>query len=265
MKRSTNIISGILFIILLIPCSCKNESDEFGKDDAIPYNELINILTDLYIADGLLNHNPIRSVYSEKDTTENYHDVIAKFGYSKYDVDESINYYFVEHPKKLEEIYDKVIENLSSLEADVMQTQFGANINKNLWNGERTYNLPDHGLENPVEFNTELRGPGTYILTARYTVHKDDQSIDPHILIWFWYDDGSEEGNITYWEKTVLEKTSKSKVISLTATLNDPKVTHLRGRLFNHTDQTGHWEKHAHITNITIIQKPLEEESPPIQ
>ena len=53
-------------------------------------------------------------------------------------------------------------------------------------------------------------------------------------------------------------------MITLNKALTDPRVTHIQGKLINHTEQQGHWEKHAIITNITIYRnvEVLEERVP---
>jgi len=259
MKNRNKYIALTVILIMAVGLSC-NKTTRTGikKSEVIPEEEMVDILSDLYLADGLLNYPPIRSDFSSKDSIENYVDVISKHGYTKEKVDKSIEYYFIDRPKRYASIYNRVIEKLSGMEADVIQQLSGeANLNRNLWNGERSYSLPDAGVSNPLAFSIETAGLGEYILRARITLYEDDQSIDPHIEVWFWYDDGTEEGKKIPWDKYELAKTGRPVTVTLRKALTDPKVTHIKGKLLNHTDQPGHWEKHAMVTNI-VIQRNVE-------
>ncbi len=247
-------ISLLLFISLLLVSSC-NKTNRSGvqRSEVIPPEKMTELLTDLYLADGLLNYPPIRSEYSQKDSIESYIDVIESHGFTKEQADLSMRYYFIDKPDKYDEIYDRVIEKLSGMEAEIMQQLASKpDTDRNLWTGERSYTLPDAGVNNPVEFSIRTEGLGEYIIRARITVYKDDQSIDPHALVWFWYDDGSEEGKKIMWDKKMLNKNSKPEIINMKEELNDPRVTHIQGRLLNHAPQSGHWEKHALVTTISV-------------
>ncbi|HCC71530.1 MAG TPA: hypothetical protein DEQ09_10330 [Bacteroidales bacterium] len=265
MKKIIRNISLLVIVILLILQSCnKTTRSGIHKSEVIPEKEMVAILIDIYLVDGLLNYPPIKSSYSEKDSTENYVDVIREHGYTKEQVDNSIKYYFIDKPKRYTAIYDRVIENLSGIEADVIQRlSQKTNTKKNLWNGKRSYSLPDVGVNDPVEFSIPVEGPGEYTIKARITLYQDDQSSDPHCQVWFWYDDGTEEGKIIPWEKKILGKSNRPVTITMKKELTDPRVTHIKGKLLNHTDQSGHWEKHAMVSNISILKKDSEYEAMP--
>lgn len=267
MKTNRLSINTVLLLItgmLLINACNKTNRSGIRSSEVIPPEKMTELLTDLYLADGLLNYPPIRSDYSQKDSIESYMDVIESHGLTKEKADRSMRYYFIDKPDKYEEIYDRVIENLSGMEAEVMQQLASKpDPERNLWNGERSYTLPDAGVNKPVEFSVRTEGLGEYIIRARITVYNDDQSIDPHALVWFWYADGSEEGRKIMWDKKKLKKNSRPEIIAMKQELNDPRVTHIRGRLLNHAPQSGHWEKHALVTNISLrkLQEEDEDES----
>lgn len=263
-KPSINILP-LLAISLLLVTSC-NKTNRSGvkHSEVIPPDKMTELLTDLYLVDGLMDYPPIRSDYSENDSIESYIDVIESHGLTKEEADRSMRFYFIDKPDKYEEIYDNVIENLSGMEAELMQKMANRpDPDRELWNGERSYSLPDAGVNNPVEFSVRTEGLGGYILRARITVYDDDQSIDPHVQVWFWFDDGSEEGKKIMWDKTKLNKNSRAEFINMKEELNDPRVTHIKGRLLNHEPQSGHWEKHAIVTNISLrkLSDELERES----
>jgi len=249
--------TALLIILLLLMVQSCNKTTKSGikRSEVIPETEMVEILSELYLVDGLLNYPPIRSEFSGKDSTENYSDVIREHGYTKEKVDNSMKYYFIDKPKKYEAIYDRVIEKLSGMEADVIaHLSQSTDPNLNLWEGERSYSLPDVGVTDPIEFSVRTRGLGEYVIKARIMLYEDDQSIDPHSEVWFWYDDGTEEGMKIPWERINLAKSGRPEVITMKKELEDPRVTHIKGKFLNHTAQPGHWEKHAMVTNITITR-----------
>ena len=253
-------IAALLSLLLVQSCN-KTSKTGISSSEVLQEKEMVKVLTDLYLAEGLLGYPPVRGEFSEKDSTENYNDVIKSHGYTKEEVDRSIRYYFIDRPGKYEEIYNRVIENLSGMEADVIKEMSETtSVDEELWDGERSYSLPDVGVNDPVEFSIPAEGPGVYIIKARITLYPDDQSINPHSSVHFWYDDGTEEGKIIPWEKRKLAKSGRPVSITMRASLDDPRVTHIKGRLLNHSAQRGHWEKHAIITNISV-RKMDEEKS----
>lgn len=253
----------MLLLLLIQSCNITNRSG-IDPSEVIEPEKMTMVLTDLYLADGLLNYPPVGKEYSKKDSINNYIDVIKSHGFTKEELDRSMRYYFIDDPDQYEEIYDRVMERLSGMEAKlVQQLAERPATDRNLWNGERSYRLPDAGVNNPLEFSVPTEGTGTYNLRARITVYEDDQSIEPHTAIWYWYDDGSEEGKKIMWDKVQLEKNGKARMINVKMEMDDPEITHIKGRLLNHTPQPGHWEKHAIVTNITV--KKLSDELPKIK
>ncbi len=107
-----------LFIVsaLLFSCKPRHEENEVVPETILTEEQLVNVLTDAYLAEGASGIN-IKSVTGEKfDSTylfnplEDNHIEKAKF-------DSSMAYY-TRHPKKLKIIYDKVLDKLSVAQAN---------------------------------------------------------------------------------------------------------------------------------------------------
>jgi len=116
--------------------------------------------------------------------------------------------------------------------------------------------MPDVSTSNPIEFSIELKGTGVYKIRFRALIHKDDQSENLATNIYFWYDDGSEEGKIEDWAKHIYEKSGRSEVLTLEKHLKNPLFTHLKGKLLDHSPQAGHWEMHSSLSGINITFEP---------
>jgi len=256
------LITALLATMLLQSCN-KTQRSGIDPEIVIPEEDMVEVLTELYLAEGLLNYPPVRGEYMDKDSMENYSDAISKYGYTKMRVDSSMKFYFIDRPDTYEDIYNRVIENLSGMEADVIQEISNKpDVASELWEGDRTYRLPDYGVASPVEFSVRTRGLGTYIFKARITLYRDDESINPRTELWYWYEDEEGEEHKIPWEVTKLEKTGRPRIVTLKDTLDNPRVTHIRGKVLNHDPKKGHWEKHAIVTNIRLNREPSEEDIP---
>ncbi|MCA1757233.1 MAG: DUF4296 domain-containing protein [Bacteroidales bacterium] len=264
-----NLVVTLLIIIPLLTTGCFNREKEPKPSGMISRSDLTTILTEMYLADGLLNNPAIRKVHESKDSIENYMDIITLHGFTKSQFDETIEYLFLHKPKTMEAVYEDVLVNLSKLEADNQKAreEERTGINKNHYTGKNNYSLPNEGVNAKVELDIPLDKPGQYILKARILLYEDDQTDNPHISMWYWYDDGSEEGHIEPWDTVGLAKTGRSKLFTLSKEMEDTLATHLRGYLFNHTDKPGHWEKHGQISNISVTyierEKFILEDIPP--
>lgn len=243
-------------LALLVIAGCKRPEK---PEVMIKQKQMTKILLDLYIADGLLDIPGVKRQFLFNDSTENYMRVIEKHGYTMAEFEESITYYFKSEPRKYEEIYDDVLALLSGMLAKNIQDS-GIKDPKsiNLWEGKTSYRLPDDGTSNPIEFSIPVEGPGTYHLRARLTLFADDQTLDPRSNVYFWYDNGTEEGYKAGWDTVYYEKTSRSFGLTLNRELSDTNITHIKGRLIDYTPQAGHWEMHSSISGITISFDPFE-------
>ena len=114
--------SFLILIILSISLgSCSGRKNKLDKKNLIPEKELISILTDIHLADGLLALPRINSWASSLDSITSYYQVIEKHGYTKEIMDKTMKYYFLKEPKKLNKIYDQVLGRLSAMESLVVK------------------------------------------------------------------------------------------------------------------------------------------------
>lgn len=255
MAKAKNLLILLTVILLMTRCFAPGRTEK--PEVIIPGETLTEILTDLYIADGLLNTQFIRKDYNDKDSTQNYMDIIETYGYSQSEFDAMISYLFISNPKKLEEIYSKVLANLSTMEADNLKGKAGKDdVNYNYYTGRPNISLPDRGITDKIEIDIPVEQPGEYILRTRALLYTDDQSINPFINLYYWYADTTSQGHIEQWDTIWLKKSGRSELITMSKVMIDSSATHIKGFLFDHTDQPGHWEKHAQFSNISITKKP---------
>lgn len=260
MKRSLShtvklFLAASLLAALVPFSSCTSRRSKEKVKDLIPANALIALLTDIYLADGLMIVPQIQEQHHMKDSVTIYIEVVENYGYTKTQVDQTLRYYFINKPKKLQKIYDQVLARLSEMESLViLEAPVIIEISKNLWPGKTSYSFPEDGLNDPVYFDVAIADTGLYRLTATMLVYADDQSDDPRISVWFWKADTSAMGASIHWEERVLPKDGTANEYTLEAEIADSTYTNIRGWLLNHTGKPGHWEKHSSINIISLTR-----------
>jgi hypothetical protein len=256
-----NRLSNILSQPALIVCFCATliYSCKRGDDRLIPEKELIDVLTEIHVADGLLSIQSIRGRFSSKDSTSNYMDILERHGLTKKRMDNTLSYYFNQNPKKLENIYDRVLiklnEKQTSLEnliVPVKPPQY------NLWPDKYFIAVPESGVKNPVWFSIHIKDTGSYVLNFSADVFNDDQSINPRTTIFFWHTDSSKTENRKYWPEVSLIKDMNFHEYSLSEKITDSVYNHIGGWLLNSDPKEGRWEKHAQIQNIKLYKAGMQ-------
>lgn len=277
----------LLFLLLSLQ-ACFEPHEEFDTGELIPKERLSELLTDLYLADGILLKPHVRQEYSRRDSFANYNDIIQEHGYTREQLNETFRYYTSQKPEELEGIYDKVGENLTRMEAENLELlrddeaatrTEGAilkkegtleelrardNTQENLWTGKDIYRLPEDGPQEIGWQKIPVRGTGTYTLSANIQMFPDDESRNPKMTACFFFDDGTEIGARDTYVSTEIKKDGALRRYTLTKELRDPKYTHIIIWIFNHNSQkTDQWKKHAIGRDIMLTYSPALEEAAP--
>jgi len=245
---------AFLFLIIssLIAGSCYNRKSQADKKNLIPEKDLISLLTDIYIADGLLALPNINAWSSNLDSITSYIQIIEKHGYTKDIMDKTMNYYFVNDPKTLNKIYDQVLGILSEMESRVeKQTALEQARISNLWRGKDFYSFPSSSGNDSTIFNTTLYRPGIYKLSFSATLFPDDQTINPRPVAYTCSADSLETGKRRFINSIEYLKDGHPHTYSLSfRVLTD--ISYLRGWLIYYEDQPDDLVKDIQIENISL-------------
>jgi hypothetical protein len=243
----------ILITLSMIISSCESRRSKINRKNVIPEDELISILTDIYLTDGLIATPRYIMKYSPLDSISTYHHVIEKHGYTKEIMDKSLKYYFIKNPKKLIKIYDKVLGILSEMESrvqkDIMKSKPVA---KNLWPGPESYSFPDPSGTDSAFFDILLTKPGSYTMTATVTLFPDDQSLNPGLTAFTCHPDSIETGKRKYIEPVYYLKDGYEHKYNITFIVPLQTTLHVRGCLYDFANHPDEWEKHLVIRNIDV-------------
>ncbi len=247
-------ILALIFIIIAIG-SCKNQP-------IIPEKDMVSILAKIQIIDASVQHHKYRSKLFEKDTIDYYSGTIKSFGYSKGQFDSSVSYY-ARNPKLLDAIYDKVIIELSKIEtknverSKAMIDSLGQDTSKNYWALKPIIQFPSDDKMGTIDYSMPVLGLGTYTISADVCIFDDDNSIEPSMTAYFYFDDKSREGNRSSFYTEAYAKGGDTLKYSITLELQNSLVTHLKGSMFAYKKSKQNIKRHATITNIKINYKPV--------
>jgi hypothetical protein len=238
----------LVHIILFSSCRTKDNIDKL-----IPEKDLVDVLAELYVGDGLLIFPPVRNKFSVKDSILNHIDIITSHGFTKEQMDKTLRYYFEKNPKKLENIYDQVLTKLNEMQVLVDKELTFRNQNpSNLWKKSVFIDVPGTGEDNQVWFNIPVKDTGNYILEFMSTVYLDDKSLNPRVTVFFWHSDSSKKENRIDWNEIVLPKDGKSHSYILSKRFTDSTFKYIGGWLLKSDSGKNRLEKHAKIENIIV-------------
>ncbi|MFW6369728.1 MAG: DUF4296 domain-containing protein [Bacteroidota bacterium] len=249
----------LIMLLILLSAGCQNQ-----KKYILKKQKLADVLVDIYLLDAMYSSQTKFPVeYNQIDSAGYYSIAFQKHNVTKAAFDSSINYY-TKKPDELDEIYEIVLTTLSKTEARINQTVLdGQNTEKSnhqdLWSDKKTWNIPEDGEHNKIDFTLTLPGPGTYTISARLRLSEEDESVNPRLTAYFArMDENGNEVKLHFNPKSI-PRTSAFTTISTTRKLTNENYTLLRGAILDHSNQDTDWTKHAEVEDIEVLYTPLEE------
>lgn len=243
----------ILPAALITAASCTGRKNKAEHRNLIPEKDLIVILTDVHLADGLLAVPEITYVYSKGDSLSAYIDIIENHGYTKPQMDRTMRFYFVRKPKKLIRIYDKVLGGLSEMESRIDRELPGAySGGANIWPGKQHYSYPDPDSEDTLRFDFPIAHYRRYHIKFTLTLYPDDQSVNPQLGLFISHTDSTGNETRTWFSTLPFIKDGKPHTIK-TSLINDlqPPVK-LKGWFIDREGEDPGIKAHYRVENIIL-------------
>ncbi len=244
----------LLVALILLFAGCSTNPKGPRGYNIIPPGEMIDLLADLHYYDGLISQNDEITAGVDKDSTDLYRFIFEKHGVDRLKFEKSMNYYAFE-PGNFERMYAEVIEKLNKRQTEISataKTDPEQRETEDLWNRKSNWSFPEDGANKYLSVDVTAPGPGEYTFTAEIRMQPHDFSENPRITLWFWYDDGTEEGERIYFPEENIIKDGRLREYSITKELEDPDVTRIKGKVLNHSNPDSTWEKHADVYNIKL-------------
>jgi len=249
----TRVLLYIMICTLLVLSSCSGRKKRLNHKNMIPEKELIKILTDTYIADGILGLPSIRYWYTTADSLLTYNKVIEQHGYTKEAMDRTMKYYFIKKPKELVEIYDRVLGNLSEMESLVeKEMQLHIAQTSEFWKGKTTYILPDPSGDDSTSFDIKIAGSGFYTLRFTAIIFPSDELEKPRLFGYTCHLDSIETGKRDYLNTIEYIKDGQPHEYHMRVNVPYNRPLYLKGWFINSHSYSESLEKHAIIKAISL-------------
>jgi hypothetical protein len=249
-----------IFIIIASFDACSGRKSKAEHKDIIPEEDLINILSDIYITEGLLSIPRISNDFSKPDSLIPYINVIEKNGYTKDLMDRTMRYYFIKRPKKLIKIYDQVLGRLSEMESRLVRSSPAlADSGGNLWRGKSLYSSSDTLNHDTLWFELPAGYSRFYTLKFTITLYPDDQTINPRTGVFIQTVDTAKSKKRVYFPAIAFIKDGQPHSYNGTITVNEPLPLSVKGWFINLENQAPSTERHFIIENIILSPDKLQE------
>jgi hypothetical protein len=244
-----------IIMFLFTVTACSSRKNKLEKSDLIPEKDMISIIKDIYLANGLLNLPTVHRWYSPTDSLATYREVIGKYGYTKDAMDQTLKFYFVRKPKNLVKIYDQVLGQLSALDSRIEKTlnQIEARA-ANYWKGSDPVIYPALDNGDSTYFSVIIK-PGAYTFTYTLTLYPDDCSFSPRMSAWYFHRDSVGIGkrhfiNTPCYVKDGLPHTYVNNIV-----IPGKAFVVLRGYLYNFENYPPEFNKHLRFEKISFLHK----------
>ncbi|HUU99823.1 MAG TPA: DUF4296 domain-containing protein [Bacteroidales bacterium] len=253
-----NIILLFAFLSMVI-FSCSGRKNKADHRNTIPEKDLIPILTDMHIADGLLSLPKIRYLYSQKDSVSTYIDIIEKYGYTKEAMDKTMRFYFIRQPDQLIKIYDKVLGRLSEIESGLeKENPYEMPKEINLWPGKNHYSHSPFSPADSVWFEVPVKHTGIYSFRFTLTIYPDDESFNPRTGVFLSHPDSTRTGKRDYFSTIAFIKDGRRHTYIMTKNITDTSRLSLNGWFIDYENLPANLGKHSRIEKISLLSGRIE-------
>lgn len=99
---------------------CKNSNDNYTPKNRIGNDKMVSLLTEIHLVEGSITPMLLYGDSATQFILNNYDFLLSKYKTTQPDFRESMNYY-VQHPKEMDKIYEKVVERLSKMQSEIKQ------------------------------------------------------------------------------------------------------------------------------------------------
>lgn len=120
LKRELPLVSlgaFFCFVAVLSVSSCQF-SQQKNPSGVLQETQLVDVLTDIHLADGMISTKSFPLRFSEKDSLL-YKEIFRKHGVTKTALDSSLSYYIKKQPRAFARIYEQILVRLSKMEGDL--------------------------------------------------------------------------------------------------------------------------------------------------
>lgn len=251
---------AVIVSILLIFAACSNR-----PKGVLDQEDMVNLLTDMHKLDGALVE---RGLMFSNDTTKTkyYNFIFAKYNITKANFDSSLVWY-TKKPQEFNNIYNKVLINLSLQEKEVKSGKYHfidsvelAKVKSELWRRRNKYELTKDSTRTKLDFEVvdpSLLYGDVYILRLLLRIAPEDSCTKQHISVRLNYQNGKVDSAFAVAHHDSLLRRYTIKLPAI----RKLKIKSISGELLGSKAYKG--KLHATVDSISLIRKfnPVHQDS----
>lgn len=243
----------LVISLLILSIACERKPKE-----VIDKKQLVPIMVDLHKVHSIVKSQTFTKIFYTTDSVQIYEPVFEKHGVTREQFEKSIAYYSG-FPVEFDLMYEEVIAELTREQNYVSEliAEAAKDTTLNMWPGSQTRSFSINRSRSELAVNIPVKGPGYYTFSSQIRLYKDDESDNPSINLWFWYDDGSELGVRDSFPELKMNKDGKLHFYNIKKELTDTLVTHIKGFLFDYSNNDTLVKRHADFYQIRISFEEL--------
>ena len=108
----------VIIALVLFSFACKKGTKV--PHYVIPKEDMINIIIDIHVTDGLFTVTKVRRELVRNDSLNYYDEIFTNYGYTRKDFDTSV-YFYSKNINEYDKIYQEVLNRLNEMETELKQ------------------------------------------------------------------------------------------------------------------------------------------------
>lgn len=267
-NRGYSFFTGFVLLLLILSSCSSHPVGPPGKG-IMKEQDFIDLLIDVHYFEGVYSVTGSIEAHvpsPESESVDFYHAIFERHGVTREIFENSLNYYSYD-PVKLEVIYNKVVEELSRRLAEVEMEEPerpDASISSDLtagpefesiWELAENWDFPGPDTNRMIAFEIPTRGPGIYTFSAQIRLDSVDIAENPRVSLWFWHDDGTEDGARQNFRPLTLNKDGRLRQLTVSRNQLNTDPTLIRGRILDMTNPLDSGLRSASVRNIRLYYR----------
>ncbi len=250
------LICGFSVLVVFNLIACNNS----GRKYIISENTFVDVLVDIHLADATALYNRPEDTGFVLNTDSLHKSVFTSHGVTSAQFDSTISYYS-KRPEDFLRVYNNVTNKLKLISEETQRntasaSEFQTNPAELIWQAPETFNLPEMGNNNRVEISIPVISTGEYAIETDIRLFEDDESADPRITTYYWYDNETAGGYRDSFPEIAIRKDGNLNTYMTSKSTTDSRITHIKGYILNHSNPDTLFRKHALVSKIEVRYTP---------
>ena len=243
----------ILILLMVVLGACSNWKEE----NLMPREDFVNVLVDLHLFDAIVTDHSLKAQLNDIDSTILYSSILKKHNTDRAKFDETLKWY-TSQPKLIAEVYDEVFGIINKKDEELSHNLalFNRGKTHEIWKWNNYILLIGDTVKYPDPYVIETKGVGKYLLEIKIRMLKDDKSVAPYLIAYFFKDksDDTPENRIEITNIPII-KSNFSRDYQFITYLDDESYKYIKIILPETVSREKLIHKNLQISSIRVLKE----------